>query len=107
MLRSGHRVVFVRFAGGRPDDASVDVPTRFLNKGGDACSCPAGVSLDRAGALMTDNDAGNAVRRVRGTGSAAIRQHGNTATRERRAARSAKWTYSPVGNIGHTRCCEE
>jgi glucose/arabinose dehydrogenase len=44
--RSGYKVVFVPFAGGKPSGDAVDVLTGFLSDGGDAFGRPVGVVLD-------------------------------------------------------------
>jgi glucose/arabinose dehydrogenase len=63
--RSGYRVVFVPFQGGRPAGEPVDVLTGFLGPGGEARGRPVGVAIDRTGALLVADDVGNAVWRVR------------------------------------------
>jgi glucose/arabinose dehydrogenase len=62
--RSGYKVVFVPFAGGRPSGPPVDVLTGFL-KGDEALGRPVGVAIDRAGGLLVADDTGNKVWRVR------------------------------------------
>jgi glucose/arabinose dehydrogenase len=61
--RSGYKVVFVPFAGGRPAGAPVDVLTGFL-KGGEARGRPVGVAIARDGSLLVADDTGNKVWRV-------------------------------------------
>jgi glucose/arabinose dehydrogenase len=61
---SGYKVIFVPFAGGRPSGAPVDVLTGFLDGGGKARGRPAGVAVDKAGALLVADDLGNTVWRV-------------------------------------------
>jgi glucose/arabinose dehydrogenase len=61
---NGYRVVFVRFAGGRPVGMPIDVVTGFLNDKGQARGRPVGVAIDRTGALIIADDVGNAVWRV-------------------------------------------
>jgi len=61
---SGYKVVFVPFAGGKPSGLPVDVLTGFLSANGEAQGRPAGVSMDRAGALLVADDVGNIVWRV-------------------------------------------
>jgi len=61
---SGYRVVFVPFVAGRPAGAPVEVLTGFLSSDGEALGRPVGVALDRSGALLVADDAGNAVWRV-------------------------------------------
>ena len=67
--RSGYKVVFVPFAGGRPAGLPVDVLTGFLD-GDDARGRPVGVAVDLRGGLLVADDVGNAVWRVAGTASA-------------------------------------
>ena len=61
---SGYRVVFVPFAGGRPQGLPVDVLTGFLNADGKAQGRPVGVAFDGKGSLLVADDAGNTVWRV-------------------------------------------
>ncbi|HYW17374.1 MAG TPA: sorbosone dehydrogenase family protein [Allosphingosinicella sp.] len=61
---SGYKVIFVPFAGGRPSGPPVDVLTGFLGPGGKALGRPAGVALDRSGALLVADDVGNVIWRV-------------------------------------------
>ena len=62
--RSGYRVIFVPFANGRPAGEPVDVLTGFLDEDGNAQGRPVGVIVDKAGALLVADDAGNAIWRV-------------------------------------------
>jgi glucose/arabinose dehydrogenase len=62
--RSGYKVVFIAFVGGRPVGLPQDVLTGFLNAGGDAQGRPAGVAMDRSGALLVADDVGNIIWRV-------------------------------------------
>jgi glucose/arabinose dehydrogenase len=62
--RSGYKVVFVPFTGGRPSGAPVDFLSGFVSAGGDAYGRPVGVALDAKGALLVADDVGNAVWRV-------------------------------------------
>jgi glucose/arabinose dehydrogenase len=64
--RSGYKVIFVRFDGGRPAAAPIDVLTDFLDADGNARGRPVGVALDKHGALLVADDVGNAVWRVSG-----------------------------------------
>ncbi|HET6764948.1 MAG TPA: sorbosone dehydrogenase family protein, partial [Longimicrobiaceae bacterium] len=51
--RSGYRVIFVPFSGGRPTGAlPVDVLTGFLDAEGNAMGRPVGVAVDSRGALL-------------------------------------------------------
>ncbi|HYG49000.1 MAG TPA: sorbosone dehydrogenase family protein [Allosphingosinicella sp.] len=61
---SGYKVIFVPFAGGRPAGQPVDLLTGFLDPSGRARGRPAGVALDRAGALLVADDVGNTIWRV-------------------------------------------
>ena len=63
---NGYRVVFIRFAGGRPVGKPIDFVTRFLDAEGQARGRPVGVAVDSTGALIIADDAGNTVWRVTG-----------------------------------------
>jgi glucose/arabinose dehydrogenase len=65
---NGYKVVFIRFAGGRPVGKPIDFVTGFLNGKGQAMGRPVGVTVDRTGALIIADDVGNAVWRVTYTG---------------------------------------
>jgi hypothetical protein len=62
--RSGYKVIFVPFAGGRPAGPPQDVLTGFLSDKGEAFGRPVGVAIDRTGALLVADDVGNVVWRV-------------------------------------------
>ncbi|HYJ79815.1 MAG TPA: sorbosone dehydrogenase family protein [Longimicrobiaceae bacterium] len=62
--RSGYRVVFVPFSGGRPSGPLVEVLTGFLSSEGDAYGRPVGVAIDGKGALLVADDVGNVIWRV-------------------------------------------
>jgi len=62
--RSGYRVIFVPFAGGKPSGAAEEVLTGFVDGDGNAHGRPVGVAVDRAGALLVADDVGNTVWRV-------------------------------------------
>jgi glucose/arabinose dehydrogenase len=62
--RSGYKVVFVPFAGGKPSGKPIDVLTGFVNDEGDANGRPVGVALDKSGGLLVADDVGNTVWRV-------------------------------------------
>ena len=62
--RSGYKVIFVPFANGRPAGEPVDVLTGFLDEDGNAQGRPVGVIVDKTGALLVADDAGNAIWRV-------------------------------------------
>jgi glucose/arabinose dehydrogenase len=66
---NGYRVVFIRFAGGRPVGKPVNFVAGFLNQKGDARGRPVGVAIDRTGALIIADDVGNTVWRVTYGGS--------------------------------------
>ena len=61
---SGYKVIFVPFANGKPVGQPKDVLTGFLSSDGDAYGRPAGVALDKSGALLVADDVGNIVWRV-------------------------------------------
>lgn len=61
---AGYKVVFVPFANGRPSGDAEDFLTGFLNGDGEARGRPVGVALDRTGALLVADDAGNTIWRV-------------------------------------------
>jgi glucose/arabinose dehydrogenase len=63
--RSGYKVVFIPFDGGKPSGAApVDVLTDFLSIDGEAYGRPVGVILDNTGALLVADDVGNLIWRV-------------------------------------------
>ena len=64
--RSGYKVIFVPFSGGKPSGMPVDVLTGFVQNDGDAMGRPVGVAIDGRGALLVADDVGNVVWRVRG-----------------------------------------
>jgi glucose/arabinose dehydrogenase len=70
---SGYKVVFVPFAGGKPSGLPVDVLTGFLNDDKQAQGRPAGVAMDRSGALLVADDVGNVVWRVTPDAHTALR----------------------------------
>ena len=57
---SGYKVIFVPFEGGRPSGKPEDILTGFLSEDGDAYGRPAGVAVDKSGALLVADDVGNA-----------------------------------------------
>jgi glucose/arabinose dehydrogenase len=61
---NGYKIVFIRFAGGRPVGRPMNFVTGFLNGEGKARGRPVGVAVDRTGALIIADDVGNAVWRV-------------------------------------------
>jgi len=62
---SGYNVVFVPFAGGKPNGKPVEVLSGFVDRNGDALGRPVGVAIDKAGALLVADDVGNVIWRVR------------------------------------------
>jgi glucose/arabinose dehydrogenase len=69
--RSGYKVVFVPFAQGKPTGLPVDVLTGFLADG-EARGRPAGVAIDKQGALLVADDVGNAIWRLTPTSHTAM-----------------------------------
>jgi glucose/arabinose dehydrogenase len=61
---AGYRLVFVRFANGRPQGAPADVLTGFLDANGNARGRPVGVAVDARGGVLLADDVGNMVWRV-------------------------------------------
>ncbi|MES3003393.1 MAG: sorbosone dehydrogenase family protein [Pseudomonadota bacterium] len=62
--RSGYKVVFVPFAGGKPVSEPIDFLTGFVSAKGDAYGRPVGVAMDGKGGLLVADDVGNVVWRV-------------------------------------------
>jgi glucose/arabinose dehydrogenase len=62
--RSGYKVIFVPFAGGRPAGEPLDVLSGFLTEHDEARGRPVGVAIDAHGALLVADDVGNTVWRV-------------------------------------------
>jgi glucose/arabinose dehydrogenase len=62
--RSGYKVVFVPFSGGKPSGAPIDVLTGFVSNNGQALGRPVGVAIDNRGALLVADDVGNTVWRL-------------------------------------------
>jgi glucose/arabinose dehydrogenase len=69
--RSGYKVVFVPFSGGKPAGVPLDVLTGFVNAEGKAYGRPVGVAIDRRGGLLVADDVGNTLWRVTGTPASA------------------------------------
>jgi glucose/arabinose dehydrogenase len=65
---NGYRVVFIRFAGGRPVGKPM-LFAGFQNADGTVHGRPVGVAVDRTGALIIADDAGGTVWRVSYTGT--------------------------------------
>jgi glucose/arabinose dehydrogenase len=61
---NGYRVVFIRFAGGRPVGKPMNFVAAFLDKDGNARGRPVGVAVDKTGALLIADDVGGTVWRV-------------------------------------------
>jgi glucose/arabinose dehydrogenase len=61
---NGYRVVFIRFAGGRPVGQPMNFVAGFLGRDGKARGRPVGVAVDRTGALIIADDVGGTVWRV-------------------------------------------
>nr|WP_295375134.1 sorbosone dehydrogenase family protein [uncultured Sphingosinicella sp.] len=62
--RSGYKVVFVPFQGGRPSGKPIDILSGFLSEEEKAMGRPVGVAIARDGALLVADDVGNAIWRV-------------------------------------------
>lgn len=60
----GYKVVFIRFAGGKPIGDPIDFVTGFLDGEGQARGRPVGVALDPRGALLVADDLSNTVWRI-------------------------------------------
>lgn len=61
---SGYKVIFVPFADGRPAGPATDFLTGFLSDDKQAYGRPVGVAIDKQGALLVDDDVGNAIWRI-------------------------------------------
>lgn len=61
---NGYKVVYVPFAGGRPNGKPIDVVTGFIDADGKARGRPVAVAIDHSGALLIADDVGNTVWRV-------------------------------------------
>ena len=62
--RSGYKVIFVPFAGGKPSGSPVDILSGFVKDNGDAMGRPVGVAIDQRGAMLVADDIGNTIWRV-------------------------------------------
>jgi glucose/arabinose dehydrogenase len=62
--RSGYKVIFVPFSGGKPSGPPQDILTGFISSDDKALGRPVGVAVDKAGALLVADDVGNRVWRV-------------------------------------------
>ncbi len=61
---NGYQVIFVPFAGGKPNGQPQVILTGFVDKDGQAQGRPVGVAVDKAGALLVADDVGGAIWRV-------------------------------------------
>ena len=61
--RSGYKVIFVPFSGGKPSGPPQDILTGFIQDD-KALGRPVGVAIDRCGALLVADDVGDKVWRV-------------------------------------------
>jgi glucose/arabinose dehydrogenase len=77
--RSGYKVIFVPFSGGRPAGPPIDVLSGFLSPDGDAWGRPVGVAIDKRGALLVADDVGNTIWRVAGPGATSAAAPGPSA----------------------------
>jgi glucose/arabinose dehydrogenase len=62
--RSGYKVIYVPFSGGKPDGAPRNILTGFLDAEENARGRPVGVAIDGRGALLVADDVGNTIWRV-------------------------------------------
>ena len=62
--KTGYKVIFVPFAGGKPSGPPQDVLTGFLDQRENALGRPVGVEVDRKAALLVADDVGNIIWRV-------------------------------------------
>jgi glucose/arabinose dehydrogenase len=65
--RSGYRVVFVPFTNGKPAGQPILLLAGFLNGEEHAQGRPVGVAIDKRGAVLIADDAGNTIWRVTGS----------------------------------------
>jgi len=70
--RSGYKVIFVPFAGGKPVGDPINVLTGFLSPEGSAMGRPVGVAIDKRGALLVADDVGNIIWRVSAAKAATV-----------------------------------
>lgn len=66
--RSGYKVIFVPFEGGKPSGDPVDVLSGFISADDEALGRPVGVAFDQQGALLVADDVGNRIWRVSAAG---------------------------------------
>ena len=69
---NGYRVVFIRFAGGKPVGKPMNFVAGFIDKDGNARGRPVGVAFDRTGALIIADDVGGTVWRVSYKGGGSV-----------------------------------
>jgi glucose/arabinose dehydrogenase len=62
--RSGYKVIFVPFSGGKPSGPPFDILTGFISAADKAQGRPVGVAMDKTGALLVADDVGNTIWRV-------------------------------------------
>jgi glucose/arabinose dehydrogenase len=62
--RSGYKVIFVPFTGGKPSGPPADVLSGFLSPADEAQGRPVGVAFDKSDALLVADDVGNVIWRV-------------------------------------------
>lgn len=62
--RSGYKVIFVPFAGGKPAGMPIDILTGFLSADDKALGRPVGVTIAKDGSLLVADDVGNRIWRV-------------------------------------------
>ena len=78
----GYRVIFLAFKDGKPQGMPVDVLSGFLQgDGGMSHGRPVGVTIDKNGALLVADDAGNAIWRVTGASAVSHTEPGKTGPR--------------------------
>lgn len=65
--RSGYKVIFVPFNGGKPSGQPQDILTGFLRADDSAAGRPVGVAIAGDGSLLVADDVGNRIWRVRPT----------------------------------------
>ena len=64
MPRSGYKVIFVPFSGGKPSGPPQDILTGFLSPDDEAFGRPVGVAIAGDGVLLVADDVGNRIWRV-------------------------------------------
>jgi glucose/arabinose dehydrogenase len=67
---AGYRVIFVKFAGGKPTGEPQEILGGFRDANGNARGRPVGVAIDKRGALLVADDVGGRVWRVTAQGAA-------------------------------------